>query len=309
MIVSKRGLLKVIILLAIVDVIAGLWYFTVLVENSGESHEFGLPDIVTETADTVAEHTIPDSMKTVRRHGYFVAKANGDTSRNLLASVRLANARIPVSINGNDSLDVLYRTLVRKAFGTASDDFVGGMDIYTSHPDFNRSNNPPYNEVYEVPETAPDHTITEVVTVYPLYTSNCLMVWQIDFWKNSGGNKTRTSAYVHYDRLAQQVLNNNDILAYDSENRLLTVLNEKIADLNNNDPSLNLRDAVKVPDEMCVRRTGISFMFPPGEIASADKGEIEVMLPHNMMKGIYTRSFVAQLNASTGWWRYKKLKN
>ncbi len=307
MVVSKRGLLKVIILLAIIDVIAGFWYLTLRIENSGESRDFWLPDSVTEAADTIAEQTAPDSFKIVNNHGYFITKHSVDTSFKQLASIKLVNARIPINVNGCDSLDLLNRELVSKAFGFASDDFEGGMAIYTSRPTFNHRTTLPYDDVERKPSLAPEQTTTEAVAVYPLYTSNRIMVWEIDYWRNNCGTKVSTSAYVHYDRVAQQVIDYNDIINRNTESMLLSMINDKIEVLNENDPTLELHNAVKVPAEMCVRRTGISFLFPPGEIAALEKGEIEVMLPHNSMNNIYTPVFKTQLATSTGWWKYKRL--
>lgn len=307
MVVSKRGLLKVIILLVIIDIIAAFWYLTLRIENSGESRDLWLPDSVTETADTIADGTIPDSFEIVQDHGYFITEQKIDTSGSNLACIKSVKARIPVSVNGYDSLDVLHEALIKKALGVNARDFEGAMALYTERPHFNSSIALPYKKLDKEPSVDRAHTSVERVFVYPLYTSNRIMVMEIDYWRNNCGRKSVTSAYVHYDRISQQEVKRNEIINSANESLLLTIINEKIELLNKKDSSLNLHNAAKVPAELCVRKNATSFMFPPGEIASIEHGEIEVMISHDDMHPVYTPLFQRLLSASTGWWKYKKL--
>jgi len=307
MVVSKRGLLKVIILLVIIDIIAGFWYLTLRIENSGESRDLWHPDSVTETADTIAEETVPDSFEVVSKHGYFVTQQHVDTSGTPLASIKTVKARIPLSVNGCDSLDLLLEALMKKAFGLTARDFDEAMAQYADRPHFNSSIALSYNKVESEPNVGAAHTTIERVFVYPLYTSHRLMVMEIDYWRNNCGRKSVTSAYVHYDRMAQQEITRSDIINATTESLLLSIINEKIDALNKKDPKLKLHAAAKVPTEMCVRKNGTSFMFIPGEIGEISQGEIEIMVSHDNLKNVYTPMFQRLLSASTGWWKYNKL--
>lgn len=307
MVVSKRGLLKVIILLVIVDIIAGFWYLTLRIESSGESRDLWHPDSVTENADTIAEGTVPDTFEIVQDHGYFVTQKSIDSSGVSLASIKSVKARIPLSINGSENIDELLEALMKKALSVTARDFEGAMALYTDRPHFNSSISLPYKKVDKEPSIDRSHTTTERIFIYPLYTSNRLMVMEIDTWHNNCGRKSITTAYVHYDRLAQQEVKRNDITKTENESLLLQIINDKIETLNKKDPDLNLHKAARVPAELCVRKNGTSFMFIPGEIASFDQGEIEVMISHDDMNPVYTPMFLRLLSASTGWWKYKKL--
>lgn len=304
MTVSKRGIVKVIILLVIIDIIAGFWYLTLRIESSGESRDLWHPDSVVENADTIADYTVPDSFVVVKTNGYFVSTLHSDTSAHQLACVKKVAARVPIAINGCDSLDLLNREIILKAFGITALDIEGAMSRYTAIPAF-ENNALPYQNVEKEPKLGVSQTIATHINIYPLYTSHRMMVIEIDITHNNRGKRTHNSAFVHYDRVAQHVIKPDDIINTLNEIQLLSIINEKIKSLNTANPGLALSMASKLPTELCVRRDHTSFYFASGVIASDDKGEIEVRLSHNDLQKIYTPTFTRLMNASTGWWQYK----
>lgn len=309
MIVSKRGLVKVIILLAIVDLIAAFWYFTLCIESSGESRDLWHPDLVTENADTIPETTLVDTFKLSEEHRYFVTTVPSIPSNphSKLVSIKVVKARLPITINGNDSLDRLNEAIAEKAFGQKTCNIYSAISTYINTPKFGGDNaSMPYVKVDSMPIRYPEFTNALSVLVFPRITSQRLLVFEIDYWHTMGKTSTATSAYVHYDRVSQRVIPSSEIMLPGENQVVLALINEKIEYLNRK-KNLSLLKASRVPTEMCVMRTGISFMYPPGEIAQHGEGEIEILVPHDKIKSSLTPSFLNVLSNNSGWWAYKRI--
>lgn len=311
MIVSKRGLVKVILLLVIIDIIAALWYLTLRIEASGDSRDLWETDEDREAvvADTVVEATVADTFAVTAAHGYFISQQPVNLDKNsYMASVKIVKARLPQAINGYDSIEAFNQAVMEKAFGHTSLSLERAIEQFCKRPHFNEDVNLPYTELDHVPQSLPAYTNSQQILIYPLYTSHRLLVMEIESKRSNGSTSAATSAYVHYDRVTQRLITRSDILRSGQDNEVLSLINEKIGHLNTKKKDLGLFSASKVPDELCVRKTGISFMFPPGEIAPIAKGEIEIMVSHGDIRRLLTPSFQEILGASTGWWKYKPLE-
>lgn len=310
MIVTKRGLLKVIVILALIDAVACFWYFTLRLESRGESPDLWHTDTVTEVADTIADATLPDSFHIVQMHSYFMSQQPVLISKKNthLASIKRVKVRQPDNINGNYDLQVLYEAINEKAFGQNTRDLGTAMAAFLEYPKFSTENSHlPYIKVDTITKTSVDYTTVHKVLVYPLLTSHRLMVFEIDFRTKIGKNATETSAYIHYDRVTHHVLTRADIINTTKDNIILALINSKIATLNKK-KKLNLHNASKVPNELHVMRTGVAFVYAPGEIAPLTEGEIEILIPHDALRSSLNQSFLPVLDNSDGWWNYKKLK-
>lgn len=309
--ISKRGLLKVIILLVIVDAVAGMWYLMLRIENSGESHDLWDSDHgnVTALADTIDQTSIPDTFKVVEEHAYYISqeRTNPSIENSHMASIKAVTVRMPVSINGNDSLVDLEKALMDKAFSFTARSLAQGMKRFTEQPHFNNDANLSYKEVNLMPDMLTENTNWQRVLIYPIATSHRLLVMEIESRRATGDKHNVTTSYVHYDRRNQSVLKRSDILSGSDDHAVLALINSKIDELNKSREDKILH-AAKVPYEINVARNGTMFIFPPGEIASLSEGEIEILVPHKSMSQHYTEAFRKILDGSTGWWNYKKLK-
>lgn len=310
MIVTKRGLLKIIIILALVDLVAGFWYFTLKLESSGESRDLWNPDNVTENADTVAEATLPDTFNIVETHSYFMSQQPVIPNKKdtYLASIKRVKVRQPININGTTHLESLYEAINDKAFGQNTRDIRLAMASFVEYPKFDTPNSHlPYTKVDTITNTSQAHTTVNKVLVYPLLTSTQLMVFEIDFRHKVGKTVTETSAYIHYDRVTQRVITRADIINTTKNEAILKLINEKIASLNKK-KNLNMNNASQVPNELHVMRTGVAFIYAPGEIAPLTEGEIEILIPHEQIRSMLNPTFLPTLDNSNGWWNYKRLK-
>lgn len=310
MVVTKQGLVKVIALLVIIDLIAAFWYVSLRIENSGESRDlFEKMDSVAENADTIAETTRPDTFDIIEAHGYFVSQQPVVTgnSNTHLASIKTIKMRVPQSINGNDSINTLHEALMEKAFGHHSYDYEYAINSYTSKPWFPDNSTVPFKPVNYVPNVDEAFCNNSRIVVYPIYTSHRILVYEIDHKRKESGRTYATSAYVHYDRVNYQVIKRSDIINIAAENDILALINKKIAVLTS-EKKINLLSASKVPYEVCVKQSGISFIFTPGEIAPISEGEIEIHLPYKAIRGMLNPNFLPIIDASTGWWSYKQVK-
>ncbi|WP_407402206.1 hypothetical protein [Sodaliphilus sp.] len=309
MIVSKRGLVKVIILLAIVDLIAAFWYFTLRIESSGESRDLWHHDNVTENADTVKETSMVDTFQLAHQRRYFITTTPSLTNNpsSKLLCIKVVKARLPITINGNDSLDRLNEAIVEKAFDQKTCNITNAISAYLNTPKFIGNNvDQPYVCIDSLPVKHPEFTNALSVLIFPRITSNRLLVFEIDHWHTAGNTSTATSSYIHYDRVAQHVIPTEEILQSGEDHVVLALINDKIEYLNRK-KNLSLLKASRVPAEMCVMRTGISFMFPPGEIAQPGEGEIEILVPHDKIKSSLSPSFLNIMNNNSGWWTYKRI--
>lgn len=310
MTVTKRGLVKVIVLLVIIDLIAAFWYISLRIENSGESHDlWEKTDSLAEAADTIAEITIPDTFDIVEAHGYFISQQPmiAGKEKSHLASIKTAKLRFPISINGNDSIGQLQQALLEKAFGNSSGSVKEALKAYTSIPAFANNAAPEYKEVKYVPTVDEKHCNNVRVLIYPLYTSHRLMVFEVDHKRKENGNKFKASSYVHYDRVNQQIIKRSDILNISESKAILEILNKKI-ELLKEEKKMNLVHASKVPSELYTTRNALAFVFSPGEIAPLSEGEIEIHIPYQNLQSALTPNFTTILENSTGWWNYKPVK-
>lgn len=307
--VSKRGLLKVIIILVIIDFIAALWYVSLRMEYSGRSLDLGVPaDSIIENADTLVENSVPDSFNIVESHAEFVSRSRVtlEGAAGHPVSATSVKARIPVSVNGVDSLPELCSALMNKAFGFEGASFQETMTSFVLRPQFVNGMSLPNYPVARVPAVSPAFMHQINVKVYPYITSTRLLVMEVDRQRLNGASNVTTRGYVYYDRITQRVLGRTAILNGDTQG-LLQVINEKIHYTNTQAGSQVMYSASKLPAEFMVWSKGVSFIFQPGEIASAAEGVKEVFVPHSEMKPYYTENFAHLIASSSNWNNFPKL--
>lgn len=294
---TKRNLIIVIILLAIIDLLAAGWYMSRKIEATGRSQNlFGQrdsTDYVAE-ADTVITTSQADLFDQLQHNTYYFIANNpnvaGDNSTRY-ASIKHVKVRWPLKVNGNSDLSELNKELIGKAFGNTQTKMKDARYVYLNTPAFNKPIGEDYHKLTSAPTIVPVYGNVTQVLVYPYMTSQRLLVMEIDKVEYNGNTTSENSIFIHYDRMKQRVLSRLDILVadVDKENKLLKVINKKIDDLNKGrGEGRHLQHALNVPAEICCSKKGVLFQYRHGTISEAP---VEVLIEYDKLEPFFTPEF------------------
>jgi len=307
---SKRTLLIIIALLAIIDLVAAGWYVAQRLEHSGKGQNiFERRDSTALQADTLIEATTADVYgKPILKSAYFISNqpAIAGNQMSYYTSIKHLKMRIPQEVNSNDSLIDLNDKIASVAFG-GSHSLDEATRVYLNAPVFNKPVGSGYRSIKASPNIYQGYANVHQVLIYPSIVSQRLLVMQVDKVEFNGYNNVRTTSFVHYDRINQQVLDNTDILKAGNDNKLLTLLNEKIDYLNGKRAQDNqLQHAINVPSQMCCAREGILFEFPVGTLSKGSP--IQVLLDYDKLQSFLTDNFKRIKQSDGGYHNYDKLQ-
>ena len=308
---SKRTYLILILLLVVVDIVAGFWYLAARIEASGNSmnlFEHGSDSTQVMAADTLSELNVADVFRKFSRDTCYVSNlpAEKGEAGSYFTSVKHIRLRRPESVNGNDSLEALERALLAKMFSTDRTSLTFAVSQELGKPTFNTANNVPYHAVAKAPSSHSKYSNVSTLLAFPIMTSLRLLVMQVQRKRYNGIETVVTNAYVHYDRATQRVLAQGDIFDRERDEQLLKTLNSKIDRLNL-EQHLRLTSATQLPTEFMAKRKGILFLFPTGSIADPAEGTIEVFVDYDALKPMFTPLFKQLLDDNEGYWDYKPL--
>lgn len=312
---TKRNLIIVIILLAVIDLVAAGWYMSRRIEtgNKGESIFGGRDssDVIVE-ADTVVNATEPDEFDDLQQTTFYhVANSpavSGDKST-CYTSIKHVKVRWPKTVNGSDKLESLNKELISKAFGNSQSKMKEGRYMYLNTPSFNKPMGDDYHSQTTAPAIVPVYGNVRQVLVYPYMTSQRLLVMEIDKVEYNGHVTAQDSYFIHYDRIRHRVLSRIDMLgaSIDNENKLLKLINKKIDILNRGRSDSNrLQHALNVPAELCCGKKGVLFQFRQGSISSAP---IEVEVDYDDLKPYLTAGFAQLLDNNSDYQVFKEKIN
>ena len=286
---TRRTLYIIIAMLAIIDLVAGLYYLGARMENEGKSIDlFNSRDDTAIHADTLTAETIADEVAPmrVRERAYIT----GDSDRRIVSGMEVRMRRV-IAVNGNDSLDTLDRAIAAAAFGATGESLDIAIGSFLSTPYWGGNY---VSDMRQVDYAATlMHGVPRYVTtvsIAPCMTSHRLLVIETRRDVKTATDTVTTTAYVHYDRLSGRVLQRHDIISADKEQRLLNLINEKIGLLNRTKP-LHLTAATRVPASFRATRQGLLFNFAEGELTGAEHGGIEVRVDYTVLGGCLTESF------------------
>ncbi len=263
---TKRNLFIIIAILVVLDIAAGFWYLAGHVNSDGKSDLFSREDEATEMADTISIDGMADKFKDLERYAYFVSlqPAVPGHYRTYWSSVKQFKSRIPVSVNGNGSLSALMSELSRKAFGFSDASIENGLSVFLKEPKFNTFENVAYKSIARHPDReAAQYENVQSLCIYPIFSSSCFLVMVVDKTNRSGDEHTHVVHYVNYDRVAHKVLAKDEVFDLSQEMGVLECINKSI------DKQGKWKRAAKVPAEFYLRRNGIFFIFPEGELSPA----------------------------------------
>lgn len=309
---TKKNLIIVIILLAIIDLVAAGWYMSRSYEVSGKSPSlFDYRDSteVVAMADTLVTTYQADEFDKLQHNSYYFVSNSpavpGDESSRY-TSIKHAKVKWPKSVNGNDDLADLNKELIRAAFGNSQSNMKDARYVFLNNPTFNRPlGDDEYHSQVTAPHTHPVYGNVSQVMVYPYMTSLRLLVMEIDKQEYNGSTTIEGTTSVHYDRLNQRVLSRVDILQTDmeKESKLLKLINRKIDELNKSRSDENrLQHALNVPAEIRCNKTGILFMFKHGAISNSP---IEILIDYEQLKPFMTKDFEQLVDNNGKYMLYK----
>ena len=310
---TKKNLIIVIILLAIIDMLAAGWYMSRRIEASGKSQNLFDQRDSTEViamADTVTSASQADVFDKLQHNTYyFIANSpniKGDET-SYYTSTKHVKVRWPKKVNGDDEFETLNKELIKKAFGNSQGKMKDARYVYLNTPNFNKPlGKGEYHSIVKAPRVYPVYGNVSQVLVYPYMTSQRLLVMEIDKVEYNGSTTTENTSYIHYDRQNHRVLSRLDILMadVDKESKLLKLINKKIDDLNKSRGENNqLQHAINVPAEVCCSKKGLMFQFKHGSISSSP---IEILLDYDKVKEFMTKDFELLVDNNEGYWLYKE---
>ena len=295
---TKKNLIIVIVLLALIDLVAAGWYTSRRIEASGKSQSFFVDqrdstEVIT-MADTVTAASQADVFDKLQLNTYyFIANTPAVAGNNntCYTSIKHVKVRWPKKINGDEDLSDLNKELIKKAFGNNQSQLKDARYTFLNTPVFNKPVGDDYRTLVKAPTIYPTYGNVNQVLVYPYMTSQRLLVMEIDKVVYDGSSTDKTNTYVHYDRQKGRVLSRMDILQADAslENKLLKVINKKIDDLNRGrSEDRKLQHALNVPADICCGKKGITFLFKQGAI---DDDNIEVHVDYDKLEPFFTQEF------------------
>lgn len=294
---TKRNLIIVIILLAIIDMVAAGWYMSRRIEASGRSQNLfeqrDSSEVIAE-ADTTINAAQADVFDELQHNTYyFIATTpaiSGDPT-SYYTSIKHVKVRWPKKVNGDEELVSLNKELTKQAFGSSQSQMKDARYAYLKTPTFNKPVGDDYRTLTSAPTIYPIYGNMSQVLVYPYMTSQRLLVMEIDKVEYNGTTSNESSTYVHYDRLRHRILSRTDILMTDTDkqNKLLKVINNKIDDLNKGrGEGRQLQHALNVPTDVCCSQKGMLFLYKHGTIAS---DPIEILVDYEKLKPFFTPEF------------------
>lgn len=295
---TKRNLIITIILLAIIDAVAGAWYLSRRIEASGNSQNFFEQRDSTESiieADTVSTSSQADLFDELQHNTYYyianTPSISGDNSSRY-TSIKHVKVRWPRKVNGDSDLEQLNKELISKAFGNSQSKMQDARYLYLNKPSFNKPlDQGDYKKLTSAPTIVPVYGNVSQVLVYPFMTSQRLLVMEIDKVEYNGSSNIENDYFIHYDRQKQRVLSRIDILTadVDKESKLLKEINKKIDDLNKGRGDRGqLQHALNVPAEICCSKKGVIFHYKQGSISDSP---MSVLIDYDKMEKFFTEDF------------------
>ena len=294
---TKKNLIIVIILLAIIDLVAVGWYMSRRIEAGGKSQSLfdqrDSTEVIAE-ADTAVNTNQPDVFDKLQFNtSYFISNSSSikDDETSYYTSTKHVKVIWPLKVNGDSVLTELNKELIKLAFGNAQTSMKDGRYVYLKTPEFNKPIGDEYRTLVKAPRVYPVYGNVSQVLVFPYMTSQRLLVMEIDKVEYNGSSTSTASTYIHYDRQSQRLLSRLDILVadVDKENKLLKVINKKIDDLNRGRGTDNqLQHALNVPGEIRCSKNGIMFGYKPGSISNQ---AIDILIDYDKLEPFFTEKF------------------
>ena len=304
---TKRTYIIIIALLVALDVATGFWYIVNHINTDGKSDLFDRRSELIAAADTIADIFVPDKFEVSESNAYFVSKepANDDDAQTYYASIKRIKSKLPTEINGNKNIDAIFAAITDKAFPQSHSNYQSGIHAFLKTPVFN-ANGVDYKALDTEPTITQKYGNVQGVKIYPTFSSRGYLVMAISLTSYDSGKKREKIYYVNYNRRGQSVLSFNSIFASNSEDALLTLVNNKIESLAD-DEGMPLHKATRLSANVYARKRGIFFVYQAGEIADESEGMIEIFLSFKALQKHLTSSFKALVSENGDYQEYKPI--
>ena len=281
---SKRNYFIIIAILVAVDIATAFWYLAGHINSDGKNDFFSAGSELATEADTLNENFVPDKYQTIEYNAFFVSKAPVIPSdqRTYYTSIKRLKTNIPTTINGETNTDRLLAEVARKAFPNSHGGLDNGVQNFLKSPAFNVPN-VDYKVINSAPTIFAKYGNVQGVKIYPIFTSKNYLVMAINRSSYKGVVTQNTAYYVNYNRYSHSIISKEDIFINDVDNKLLSIVNDKIEKLNENQPNLELHQANTLSQEIYLRKNGLFFVYQAGAIANEEEGVIEIYIPFSTL--------------------------
>lgn len=265
---STRQLYVVVIILLVIDLVAGIWYFSGRLSDP----EFMIANNV--IADTTAQgdrYIIKDN------NGYYRSRNTTTiaSQTDYLTSAMRVKVKWPMVINGNDNLSQLIDELNRKMWGADKTSVDKAMDEFVAEPHFNTSEQPDYVKLDIRPVAKEKFSNIHSLKAFPVFTSDMLIVFEVVKRNYDGVKTSERTAFVNYDRVNHRVIAKGDVVGVSGEDRVLAIINSELA---RNYKGLR---ASALPAEIRLARRGVNFVYSPAELQTAGDKDITVYVKYS----------------------------
>ena len=203
------------------------------------------------------------------------------------------------------NVDAIFAAIADKAFPQSHSNYQGGIHAFLKTPVFNASG-VDYKPLDTEPTITQKYGNVQGVKIYPTFSSRGYLVMAISLTSYDSGKKREKIYYVNYNRRGQSVLSFNSIFASNSEDALLTLVNNKIESLAD-DEGMPLHKATRLSANVYARKRGIFFVYQAGEIADESEGMIEIFLSFKALQKHLTSSFQALVSENGDYQEYKPI--
>ena len=302
---TKRTYTIIIALLVALDIATGFWYFSNHVNSDGKGGDFfadaNSSDDDATMADTIPDGQTGDKFELIADNAYFVSESPliAGKSDTYYTSIKRFKAKVPTSINGNQSLEALVSALASKAFDSSSEISIEtGLNAFLGEPSFNDKVGS-YKKLESAPDIVKDYGNVKGIKIYPTFGSENFLVMAIDKTSYNGESTSERLEFVTFNRRTLQVMEKGEILNPSQEEGILALVNANI-DKMRHESRRHLASASHLPSEIYPRRNGIYFVYAAGTIASEKEGIIEVFVGYNALSPYLTEEFndIAKTNTN-----------
>ena len=307
---TKRTLLIIIAVLAVLDIAAVFWYMASHINSDGKGFGlFGSDDTAATAADIIGdEKSIPDEFELIEQHAYFTSRApqQPQDPMSYYTCIKRVKAKMPKSVNGNSSISDLLSEINRKAFGVSASTLTAGINAFLREPHFNTALPIDYKTISSAPNIAKKYGNVTGVSIFPTLTSTHLLIVAIEKTCYNGERKLEKMGFVAYDRVNQRVVSNNEVLQQGKHQDIVNLINDPIGHIESR-TGKKFQQATEVPAEIYLGQRGISFIFQPGKIADEKDGIKQVFVTYKALRPYLTKPFYKMVLANSRYSKYKSL--
>lgn len=287
-----------ILLLVAANVIAALWRFgglgrdEVPTPQQPESSEPVL-EVTDEVTTAEPERAIPDKFRNIDKQLHYRITLNGDSATDSTYYMTcFVNLQWPISVAGNNNLDLLHRDIINTLFNESSNDInhvLEDCELGSSELGGLGST----SLVNRIPSDVPQRMVIRTRKLLKVhFSSERLLVMELRHYQpelpfHHGDGTIDSHIYLTYDKQHGCMLGSTGVISNMQE--VLKLINQHIDKRNRSGVALS--QAMRVPN-FAIERNGLRFVFPKYEISGGAQGEVSVLIPYQQLRPHLKEQFI-----------------